>query len=245
MEAGGCLQSWLAGLWSWQGLACIPLLSTAITRPLGSLPAPPPAPSPCPIKPQMVPNFSLKSLVASWAERHRIADLSTFSADVGRQRTLARIPAEQLAALHLSGSSPDGSPQQNKVSPGRRERLYPMLSILREGSEDGAAAAPAGPPPPARPAAGAVVAAAAAAAAEARAPASSRGVYPSMQPGTSPPASRKEQAEVALAALRGAASPGGGSGGGDRGAAPYHAWTLMQLAADADGRRLLWEVRAA
>ncbi len=28
---------------------------------------------------QVVPNFSLKSLVTSWAERHRISDLSTFS----------------------------------------------------------------------------------------------------------------------------------------------------------------------
>ena len=31
------------------------------------------------IQVQVVPNFSLKSLVTSWAERHRISDLSTFS----------------------------------------------------------------------------------------------------------------------------------------------------------------------
>lgn len=33
----------------------------------------------CSLLPQVVPNFSLKSLVTSWAERHRISDLSTFS----------------------------------------------------------------------------------------------------------------------------------------------------------------------
>lgn len=193
----------------------------------------------------VVQNFSLKSLINSWAERHKISDLSTFSAAVGRQRTMARVPVDQLAALGLgdggpggsggtgggagSGGGLGGSPRQGGSggSPGRK--LYPLLSIMRQGAEDGAAAEPS----PTRPAAGAAVAAVAAAAAE------GLGVYPSMHPGTSPPASRKSQADAALDALRSAA---GGSGGGNRGAAAYHAWTLMQLAADAEGRRLLWEV---
>lgn len=161
---------------------------------------------------------------------------------------MARVPVEQLAALGLRDNGGGGgggaldSPGQagsGASPPGRR--LYPLLSILRE--EDSCAAVePA--PAPARPAGGAAVEKIAVAAAEGLGPgAGGLGAYPSMQPGTSPPASRQSQADVALAALRGAAAPGGGSGGGNRGAAAYHAWTLMQLAADAEGRRLLWEVR--
>lgn len=62
------------------------------------------------------------------------------------------------------------------------------------------------------------------------------GLYPSDQQPMLP--DKREQAETALRALRAAATQQGGA----RGAAAYSAWTLQQLAGDAEGRELLWEV---
>ena len=187
----------------------------------------------------MVPNFSLKSLAASWAERHRIADLPAFSKGVGRLRSLARRapggggspPADALAALQLG----DGPTTAGAAA--RPDRLYPSLSRVQEGPDGLEPAGPqqqrrqgaASPPPaPAVP----------------PNPYDRPDLYPSLQPGASPPASRQAQAEAALNALRDVAAPGGGAGG-NRGAAPYHAWALLQLAGDAEGRRMLWEVGAS
>lgn len=186
--------------------------------------------------PQVVPNFSLKSLVGSWAERHRISDLPQFKG-VMRQRTLARGPAGAADALAGLTLGPDAPGPAGPASPsGRPARLYPSLSGLRE--EDGEGGSGAAEPAPASPQQ--LADAAAAASGGVHPP---PGVYPSMQPGTSPPGSRMEQAEAALGALRDAAAPGGG-GGGNRGAMAYHAWSLLQLAGDAEGRRLLYEARS-
>ena len=54
--------------------------------------------------PQVVPNFSLKSLIGSWAERHKIA---------GAHCLLACVPAGRWRALPVLGPAwrcPDNAP---------------------------------------------------------------------------------------------------------------------------------------
>ena len=152
----------------------------------------------------LAPNYALKSLVAGWAERQRIADLPSFSKAVARQRTLtqrgpgaaattvAEAAAAALAGMHLGGVGGTGS--------GRDPASHQQQQQQQ--------------PPPA--------------------------LYPSLQ---HPPAvaSMQAQAETALAALRAAATQRGGSSRG--GGSSYHAWTIKQLASDAQGRQLLWQVR--
>ena len=156
---------------------------------------------------------------------------------MGRQRTLVRghgspgspaaLAASALAELTLG---PGAGGQQ---ADGDATKLYPSLG--RHGAGDSAGPEPAEAPPPQQRRQATVP----------PRPASPQELYPTMQPGTTPPGSRRQAAEAALAALRSAAAPGGGSASGSRGAAPYHAWSLMQLAGDAEGRRILWEVRRA
>jgi hypothetical protein len=159
--------------------------------------------------PALAPNYALKSLVAGWAERQRIADLPSFSKAVARQRTVTRrgpgvaastvaevaaaAAAAALAGMHLGGIGGTGS--------GRDPASHQQQQQQQQ-------------PPPA--------------------------LYPSLQ---HPPAvaSMQAQAETALAALLAAATQRGGSSRG--GGSSYHAWTIKQLAGDAQGRQLLWQVR--
>lgn len=160
---------------------------------------------------------------------------------MGRQRTMARVhspgspaalAAEALAELNLG---PGAVPHAVGHADGSAAKpSYPALAGSLLGAGDSAGPEPAETPPPLQ-------------RRQASVPPrpSSPQEYPSMRPGTAPPGSRRQAAEAALGALRSAAAPGGGSASASRGAAPYHAWSLMQLAGDAEGRRILWEVSRA
>lgn len=189
----------------------------------------------------LVPNYSLKSLVASWAERNRIADLPAFSKAVGRERSLSASPGRGSAAMAAAAeiacmlAEGDGGaaapPQQQAAGAGsgadaaaRSRTGYPELA---GGSRGGSAAAAPAESSEQRPPA----------AAAAQLPAA-LGLYPSAQQPAAP-VSKRAACEAALSALRAAAAA---RGGGAAGAAAYHAWGLAQLAADSEGRDLLWEV---
>lgn len=197
----------------------------------------------------LVPNFSLRSLVSGWAERQRISDLPSFSKEVGRQRSQASggAAAAALAGLRLAGSS-EGGEAAGGSSTVRYPTVQPphdrpdpppsALGLDQQQLQDAAPSAgparPAAAQPPRRkqvsPQQGVELAGSAAA---------QPGLYPSDQQPPMP--DKRVQADTALGALRTAATQRGGA----RGAAAYSAWTLQQLAGDAEGRELLWEVRRA
>ncbi len=160
---------------------------------------------------------------------------------MGKQRTMARVhspgspaalAADALAELNLGpGAVPHSAGQSDG---GAGKAAYPALAGARLGAGDSAGPELAGVAPPLQRRQASVP----------PRPSSPQELYPTMRPGTAPPGSRRQAAEAALGALRSAAAPGGGSAGASRGAAPYHAWSLMQLAGDGEGRRILWEVSA-
>lgn len=161
---------------------------------------------------------------------------------MGKQRTMARghspgspaaLAADALAELNLGPGA--AHHEAGQADGGAAKPSYPTLAGARLGAGDSAGPEVAQVAPPMQRRQASVP----------PRPSSPRELYPTMRPGTAPPSNRRQTAEAALGALRSAAAPGGGSASASRGAAPYHAWSLMQLAGDGEGRRILWEVRPA
>jgi hypothetical protein len=166
-----------------------------------------------------------------------VARERSLTASPGRGGAAAAAAAAEIAGMLAAGGGGPASAARPAISTssgagGVSSAGYPELAEGRgQGGGGGGSAAPAeskAQQPPV-----------AAASAPTAPPAGSPGLYPAAQQPAAP-VSKRAACEAALSALRAAAAARGGAAAG---AAAYHAWGLAQLAADPEGRDLLWEVR--